>query len=94
VGETFIRVPGVTEAFKADKDPRKINLGVGAYRDENGKPFVLPTVRKVKRKEMSQKGSFLSDDARNCQAEEIILAQKNDKEYLVSPREPLYLEVV
>lgn len=23
---------GVTEAFKADKDPRKINLGVGAYR--------------------------------------------------------------
>jgi len=38
---------GVTEAFKADKDPRKINLGVGAYRDENGKPFVLPSVRKA-----------------------------------------------
>ncbi|KAF8330362.1 pyridoxal phosphate-dependent transferase [Cantharellus anzutake] len=36
---------GVTEAFKADKDPRKINLGVGAYRDENGKPFVLPSVK-------------------------------------------------
>jgi len=36
---------GVTEAFKADKDPRKINLGVGAYRDENGKPYVLPSVR-------------------------------------------------
>jgi aspartate aminotransferase, mitochondrial len=38
---------GVTEAFKADKDPRKINLGVGAYRDENGKPYVLPSVKKV-----------------------------------------------
>lgn len=38
---------GVTEAFKADTDKRKINLGVGAYRDENGKPFVLPSVRKV-----------------------------------------------
>ncbi|KAF9015196.1 aspartate aminotransferase [Cyathus striatus] len=38
---------GVTEAFKADKDPRKINLGVGAYRDEHGKPYVLPTVKKA-----------------------------------------------
>ena len=33
---------GVTEAFKADSNPKKMNLGVGAYRDDNGKPFVLP----------------------------------------------------
>ena len=39
--------PGVTEAFKRDTDKRKINLGVGAYRDEKGKPFVLPSVRQV-----------------------------------------------
>ena len=38
---------GVTEAFKADKDPRKINLGVGAYRDDHGKPYVLNAVKKV-----------------------------------------------
>ncbi|KAI1797829.1 PLP-dependent transferase [Ganoderma leucocontextum] len=38
---------GVSEAFKADKDPRKINLGVGAYRDENGKPYVLNAVKKA-----------------------------------------------
>jgi len=38
---------GVTEAFKADKDSRKINLGVGAYRDENGKPYVLGSVKKA-----------------------------------------------
>ncbi|PPQ64422.1 hypothetical protein CVT26_002129 [Gymnopilus dilepis] len=38
---------GVTEAFKADKDPRKINLGVGAYRDEQGKPYILPSVKKA-----------------------------------------------
>lgn len=38
---------GVTEAFKADTSPQKMNLGVGAYRDENGKPFVLPSVRKA-----------------------------------------------
>ncbi|KAG8730872.1 aspartate transaminase aat1 [Ceratobasidium sp. 423] len=36
---------GVTEAFKADKDPRKINLGVGAYRDGEGKTYVLPSVQ-------------------------------------------------
>jgi len=38
---------GVTEAFKADSNPKKINLGVGAYRDDDGKPFVLPSVRKA-----------------------------------------------
>ncbi|KAH9082061.1 pyridoxal phosphate-dependent transferase [Lactarius deliciosus] len=38
---------GVTEAFRADKDPRKINLGVGAYRDGDGKPYVLNSVKKA-----------------------------------------------
>jgi len=38
---------GVTEAFKADSNPKKMNLGVGAYRDDDGKPFVLPSVRKA-----------------------------------------------
>lgn len=38
---------GVSEAFKKDQDSRKINLGVGAYRDANGKPYVLPSVREV-----------------------------------------------
>jgi aspartate aminotransferase, mitochondrial len=38
---------GVTEAFKKDTNPKKINLGVGAYRDDNGKPFVLPSVEKA-----------------------------------------------
>uniref|UniRef100_F1L5U7 Aspartate aminotransferase n=1 Tax=Ascaris suum TaxID=6253 RepID=F1L5U7_ASCSU len=38
---------GVTEAFKADKNPNKINLGVGAYRDNEGKPYVLSSVRKA-----------------------------------------------
>lgn len=41
---------GITEAFKADRDPRKINLGVGAYRDENGKPYVLNAVKKAEEK--------------------------------------------
>ena len=38
---------GITEAFKRDSNPNRINLGVGAYRDEQGKPYVLPCVRKA-----------------------------------------------
>lgn len=38
---------GITEAYKKDPNPNKVNLGVGAYRDDEGKPFVLPSVKKV-----------------------------------------------
>lgn len=38
---------GITEAFNRDHNPRKINLGVGAYRDAAGSPFVLPCVREA-----------------------------------------------
>ncbi|CAH8599029.1 unnamed protein product [Heterobilharzia americana] len=33
---------GITEAYNRDTNPKKINLGAGAYRDDDGKPFVLP----------------------------------------------------
>ncbi|KAL9010682.1 MAG: hypothetical protein Q9173_004412 [Seirophora scorigena] len=41
---------GITEACKADRSPEKINLGVGAYRDDRGRPFVLPAVRAAEKK--------------------------------------------
>jgi aspartate aminotransferase len=34
-------------AHKADPFEMKVDLGVGAYRDDNAKPWVLPVVRKV-----------------------------------------------
>lgn len=37
----------LTADYKADTFNKKVNLGVGAYRDNEGKPFVLPVVRKV-----------------------------------------------
>jgi aspartate aminotransferase len=40
---------GVTEAYRKDTNPKKINLGVGAYRDDNGKPFVLPSVKQAEK---------------------------------------------
>lgn len=41
---------GITEAFKADSHKEKINLGVGAYRDDQGKPYVLPSVKAAEKK--------------------------------------------
>lgn len=41
---------GITEAFKKDANPKKINLGVGAYRDDNNKPFVLSAVKAAEAK--------------------------------------------
>ena len=38
---------GLVEAHKKDPRPNRVSLAIGAYRDEEGKPFVLPTVRKV-----------------------------------------------
>jgi len=38
---------GVTDAFKKDTSKTKVNLGVGAYRDEDGKPWVLESVHKA-----------------------------------------------
>lgn len=38
---------GINDAFKADKNPLKMNLGVGAYRTEQGKPLVFDVVKKV-----------------------------------------------
>lgn len=59
---TFSQVPqgppdailGITEAFKKDGNNQKINLGVGAYRDDKGKPYVLPSVQSAEQKVMQQ----------------------------------------
>jgi len=40
---------GLTVAFNNDNHPKKINLGVGAYRDDNGKPYVLNCVREAEK---------------------------------------------
>ncbi|PBK89765.1 PLP-dependent transferase [Armillaria gallica] len=37
----------MTDTFKRDPFPKKVNLGAGAYRDEEGKPWVLPAVKKA-----------------------------------------------
>jgi aromatic-amino-acid transaminase len=38
---------GLTEAFVADKNPARVNLGVGVYQDENGKVPLLACVKQA-----------------------------------------------
>jgi aromatic-amino-acid transaminase len=45
---------GITEAFNADKNPAKINLGVGVYYDDNGKVPLLSCVSKAEAMLMEQ----------------------------------------
>lgn len=52
---TLAQVPEATEdplyrlmrEFRADSHEKKIDLGIGAYRDGNGKPWIMPAVKKV-----------------------------------------------
>jgi hypothetical protein len=39
---------GLMAAYRADKDPKKVDLGIGAYRDNNAVPWILPVVKKVR----------------------------------------------
>ena len=47
---------GITEAFHADPNPHKINLGVGVYYDDNGKVPLLKCVLEAER-QMTAQGS-------------------------------------
>lgn len=38
----------VTRRYIADTSVEKINLGQGTYRDENGQPWILPSVKLAK----------------------------------------------
>ena len=39
---------GLMAAYRKDTSPEKVDLGIGAYRDNNAKPWVLPVVKKVR----------------------------------------------
>jgi aromatic-amino-acid transaminase len=38
---------GITEAFNADQNPEKVNLGVGVYYDDAGRVPLLDCVKKA-----------------------------------------------
>lgn len=44
------KILGLNELFNKDASPKKVNLGVGAYRDDNGKPMVLRVVTEAEKR--------------------------------------------
>ena len=37
----------LVDGFRKDTNPEKVNLSIGAYRSEEGKPYVFPVVKKA-----------------------------------------------
>lgn len=48
---------GLTEAFNADSNPEKINLGVGVYKDDQGQTPTLKSVRAAETRMLEQAGT-------------------------------------
>ena len=49
---------GLVEAHKKDPRSEKVSVVIGAYRDGQGKPLVLPTVRKVRHNILYEEVSY------------------------------------
>lgn len=48
---------GIAEAFKLCTDERKVNVCIGAYRDNQGKPWILPSVKKAEERMLADPAS-------------------------------------
>jgi aspartate aminotransferase len=59
---------GLTESFNKDDYPSKVIVGVGAYRDDAGKPYKLPCVRQAEQllfdKNVDMEYSGIAGDAK------------------------------
>jgi aspartate aminotransferase, mitochondrial len=50
---------GIAQAFGACPSPNKVNVCVGAYRDENGIPWVLPSVKEAEERLLGTNKEYL-----------------------------------
>jgi aspartate aminotransferase, mitochondrial len=50
----FDPIIGLNEEYAKDDFPQKVIVGVGAYRDDAGKPYILPCVREAEDRLFSQ----------------------------------------
>ena len=57
---------GLTETFRADTRPRKVNLSVGVYVDDSGVTPIIPSVLEAERRLLEKAGSksYLPIDGR------------------------------
>ena len=74
---------GLTEAFKKDQNPEKVNLGVGVYKDEEGNTPVLRCVKAAEKKllEIQASKSYLpisGDPAYGAAVQRLILGEGSE----------------
>jgi aspartate aminotransferase len=50
---------GIAQSFRESEDPRKVNVCVGAYRDDTGLPWVLPSVRAAEERLLEDNKEYL-----------------------------------
>ncbi|BEU03326.1 aminotransferase [Agarivorans sp. OAG1] len=80
---------GLTEAFKADARPNKINLGVGIYKNEAGQTPVLATVKIAEKRLLENEAtkSYLSIEGNPAYGKEVQkLLFGEDSEIVASQR--------
>ena len=80
---------GITEAFNADPNPNKVNLGVGVYCDENGKVPLLDCVKRAERElaDLAAPRSYLPIDGIPAYDREVLaLLFGRDSEVVTSGR--------
>jgi aspartate aminotransferase len=53
---------GTALAYKADSNPNKVNLGIGAYRTEEGATYVLNVVKKAEEKVLAKTGKGIDKE--------------------------------
>lgn len=76
---------GLNEDFRKDSFPKKVNLCIGSYKDEKGKPYILKCVKKALDKYVKDNVNHeylpMGGDPEFCQ-NAINLAYKSDFKYL------------
>lgn len=83
----------LTARFIADPDPNKVNLGQGTYRDDQGKPWILSSVRQARERIISQ-GLYheylpiLGHAEFRCRAAEVALGTRIYNEHKGNVRDP------
>lgn len=85
--EAFEKLPddpilGLTAAFQADSNPKKVDLGVGVYRDPQGKTPVFAAVKKAETLKLEQEKSktytgIEGDPVFNEQIQKLILGENH-----------------
>ncbi|CAM8949537.1 unnamed protein product [Rhodiola kirilowii] len=85
---------GVTVAYNKDPSPVKLNLGVGAYRTEEGKPLVLNVVRKAEQKLVNDRHAVFSSDSFVCHCVSVVYDYNNTDHACIRSRVKEYLPIV